>query len=87
MAVDFSSLTVKARLGPCPDVVVHSRPNEPLGDKVLSCIDSWVRQGMERIEHGTSKVDWNERTRIACADIADECSRRSQVWHRAELKG
>ena len=76
MSVNLCSLTVKARLGPCPDVIIHSRPNESLSEQLLSCTDPWVRQGMKGVEHVMSEIARYKRTRITCAHVTDECGSR-----------
>ena len=44
VTLDFGSLTAKARLGPRPDVGVHSWPNKTVSNEPLGGIDAWMRQ-------------------------------------------
>ena len=44
VTLDLGSLTVKARLGPRPDVGIHSWPNKTVGNELLGGVDAWMGQ-------------------------------------------
>ena len=76
MSVNLGAMTVEARLGPCPDGIIHSRPDESLSDQFPSCMDPWVRQGMKGVEHITSETAGYNRVRITCAHVTGQCGSR-----------